>query len=115
MQILHMLWLPFAYWFFPYKLANHALRGTLKHYGVNLEPISNELTQEISSRIIANQMAFDKKKSVFKKLNDLQMLVNHDAIVMKKIIKHEYQYEFEFTPEVEQIKNIMLKHAVRNF
>lgn len=115
MKIFHMLWLPFAYWLFPYKLANHALRGTLKHYGINLALIPNELTQEISSKIIDNQRVFDKKKSVFIKLADLQMLVDHNAITIKKIIKHEFKYELEFTPEVEQVKNIMLKHAIKNF
>lgn len=112
MRILHMLWLPFAYWFFPYKLANRALRGTLKNYGVNLVVIPDALTQEISRDIINSQRFYGKKPSVFKQLYDLQLLVDFNAITMKKLIKGEFKYEFEMTPEVEKVKNIMLKHAV---
>lgn len=107
-----MLWLPFAYWFFPYKLANRALRGTLKNYGVNLVVIPDALTQEISRDIINSQRFYGKKPSVFKQLYDLQLLVDFNAITMKKLIKGEFKYEFEMTPEVEKVKNIMLKHAV---
>lgn len=112
MRILHMLWLPFAYWFFPYKLANHALRGTLKKYGVNLAVIPDTLTQEISKDIINGQRFYGRKPSVFKQLHDLQLLVDFNALTMKKLIKNEFKYEFEMTPEVEKVKNIMLKHAV---
>lgn len=112
MRVFHMLWLPFAYWFFPYKLANHALRGTLKKYGVNLVVIPNALTQEISSNIISGQKLYTKKPSVFQQLYDLQLLVDFNAITIKKIINHEFKYEFEITPEIEKIKDIMLKHAV---
>ncbi|NUF61566.1 hypothetical protein HUN37_02165 [Acinetobacter bereziniae] len=115
MRIFHMLWLPFAYWFSPYKLANNALRGTLKKYGVDLNKIPNSLTQELSSSIINNQKVFDKNKSVLQKLYDLQLLTDHNALTMKKIINHEFKYDFEFTPEVEHIKNIMLKHAIKRF
>lgn len=112
MRILHMLWLPFAYWFFPYRLANHALRGTLKNYGVNLMVIPDALTQEISKNIINGQKLYGRKPSVFKQLYELQLLTDFNAITMKKLIKHEFKYEFEMTPEVEKVKNIMLKHAV---
>ncbi|MEQ1173691.1 hypothetical protein ABLU22_01490 [Acinetobacter lwoffii] len=112
MKILHMLWLPFAYWLFPYKLANHALRGTLKNYGVNLAVIPEELTQEISQDIVNSQKLYLRKPSVFKQLYDLQLLVDFNALTMKKLIKNEFKYEFEMTPEVEKVKNIMLKHAV---
>lgn len=107
-----MLWLPFSYWFFPYKLANHALRGTLKKYGVNLAVIPDALTQEISKDIVNSQKLYVRKPSVFKQLHDLQLLVDFNAITMKKLIKGEFKYEFEMTPEVEKVKNIMLKHAV---
>lgn len=107
-----MLWLPFAYWFFPYKLANHALRGTLKNYGVNLIVMPEALTQEISRDIINSQKLYARKPSVFKQLHDLQLLVDFNALTMKKLIKNEFKYEFEMTPEVEKVKNIMLKHAV---
>lgn len=113
MRIFHMLWLPFAYWFFPYKLANHALRGTLKRYGVNLAVIPNALTQEISENIINGQKLYTKRPSVLRQLYDLQGFVDYNAIIMRKIINHEFKYEFEMTPEIEKIKDIMLKHAVR--
>lgn len=108
-----MLWLPFAYIFFPYRLANRALRGTLRNYGINLASIPNELTQEISKGIIDGQKLYIKKPSVFKQLYDLQLLIDFNAITMKKVINGEFKYEFEITPEIEKIKNIMLKHAVR--
>lgn len=107
-----MLWLPFAYLFFPYRLANRALRGTLKNYGINLAVIPDALTQEISKGIIDGQKLYIRKPSVFKQLYDLQLLTDFNAITMKKIIRGEFKYEHEFTPEVEKIKNIMLKHAV---
>ncbi|EHU3263645.1 MULTISPECIES: hypothetical protein [Acinetobacter] len=113
MKILHMIWLPFAYWFSPYKLANNALRGTLKNYGVNLAVIPNSLSQEISKNIIDIQKMTNQNSSVFKKLHDLQILIDFNAITMKKIINHEFKYEYEFTPEIEHIKNIMLKHAIK--
>ncbi|CAM86157.1 hypothetical protein K5D27_18265 [Acinetobacter baumannii] len=113
MRILHMIWLPFAYWFFPYQLANHALRGTLKQYGIDLRVIPNELSQEISANIIRLQKLNPRKSGVLANLEQLHLLIDHDAIIMKSIIRHEYKYEFEFTPEVERIKNIMLKHAAR--
>jgi hypothetical protein len=112
-RIIHMLWLPFAYWFFPYKLANNALRGTLKQYGVNLETIPQELTQEISADTIKSQRLYARKPSVFKQLYDLQLLTDFNAITMKKVINGEFKYEHEITPEVEKIKDIMLKHAAR--
>lgn len=113
MKIFHMLWLPFAYLFFPYKLANHALRGSLKKFGIDLRVIPNELSQEISANIINLQKIKPRNSGMLSNLEELQVLINHDALVMKKIIKHEYKYEFEYTPEVERIKNIMLKHAAR--
>lgn len=113
MRILHMIWLPFAYTFAPYWLANKALRGTLKKYGVNLAVIPNDLTREISKNIINGQKLYVRKPSVFKQLYDLQLLTDFNAIVMKKIINNEYKYEYEITPEIEGIKQIMLKHAVR--
>lgn len=113
MRMFHMLWLPFAYWFFPYKLANHALRGTLKNYGINLQAIPNSLTEEISRNIINGQKCYSKKPSIFKQLYDLQCLVDYKAITMKQILNHEFKYEFEITPEVRSVKDIMLKHAAR--
>lgn len=113
MRILHMIWLPFAYWFSPYKLANNELRGTLKKYGVNLAVIPTSLSEEISRKIIDSQKLSNQSSSIFKKLYDLQLLVDFNAITMKKIINHEFKFEYEFTPEVEHIKNIMLKHAIR--
>ena len=113
MRIFHMFWLPFAYWFFPYRLANNALRGTLKQYGVNLDVIPQELTQEISSDTINSQKLYARKPSVFKQLYELQLLTDFNAITMKKVINGEFRYEYEMTPEVEKIKNIMLKHAAR--
>ncbi|MFW1826443.1 hypothetical protein [Acinetobacter sp. ULE_I092] len=108
-----MLWLPFAYLFFPYKLANHALRGTLKKYGINLQVIPNSLTQEISKNIINNQKLYIKRPSIFKQLYDLQCLTDYNAIIMKKIINHEFKYEFEITPEIAIVKDIMLKHTIK--
>ncbi|HHB1665941.1 hypothetical protein [Acinetobacter haemolyticus] len=108
-----MIWLPLAYFFAPYWLANRALRGTLKQYGVNLAVIPDELTKEISRDIINSQKLYTKRPSVVKQLYDLQLLTDFNAITMKKIINHEYKYEYEITPEIEKIKNIMLKHAVR--
>lgn len=113
MRIFHMLWLPFAYWFFPYRLANNALRGTLKQYGVNLATIPQELTQEIATNTIKSQKLFARKPSVFKQLYDLQLLTDFNAITMKKVINGEYRYEHEITPEVERVRSIMLKHAAR--
>ncbi len=55
----------------------------------------------------------NQNSSVFKKLHDLQILIDFNAITMKKIINHEFKYEYEFTPEIEHIKNIMLKHAIK--
>lgn len=107
-----MLWLPFAYFFFPYRLANRALRGTLEHYGINLALIPDALTQEISKGIIDGQKLYIRKPNIFKQLYDLQLLTDFNAITMKKLIKGEFKYEFEMTPEVEKVKNIMLKHAV---
>lgn len=108
-----MLWLPFAYWFFPYKLANHALRGTLKKYGINLTNIPMALTEEISRNIINDQKLYVRKPSVFNQLNDLQLFVDFNAITMKQIINHEFKYEFEMKPEIVRVKDIMLKHAIR--
>lgn len=108
-----MIWLPFAYWFFPYWLANRALRGTLKNYGLNITFFSNELTQELSRRIINRQKAYIRKPSVFKQLYDLQLLIDFDAITIKKLTSGELKYEFEMTPEINEVKDIVFKHAVK--
>lgn len=113
MKIFHMLWLPFAYRFFPYWLANRALRGTLKHYGLNVNLFSNELTQELSKRIIDRQKLHARKPSVFKQLYDLQLLIDFDAITIKKLTSGELKYEFEMTPEINEVKDIVFKHAVK--
>ena len=105
MKILHMLWLPFAYFFAPYWLANRALRGALKHYGVSMAVIPQELTREISTDTINTQKLYVRRPSVFKQLHDLQLLTDFNAITMRKVIKGEFKYEYEFTPEVEKIKN----------
>lgn len=113
MRILHMLWLPFAYWFFPYKLANNALRGTLKHYGIDISTIPVALTEEIAKKTIDTQKLTVKRNSISKKLYDLQLTTDHNAITIKKLIKGEYKFAFEKTEEVLYIEKFLTKHGVK--
>ena len=112
MRILHMLWLPFAYWFLPYWLANNALRGTLKQYGVDLSIIPAMLTQEISEKTIEVQSFYIKRPSVFKQLYELQLITDHNAITIKNLLNGELKYEYQMTPEIVYIQDILIKYGL---
>lgn len=96
----------------PYWLANNALRGTLKQYGVDLSIIPAMLTQEISEKTIEVQSFYIKRPSVFKQLYELQLITDHNAITIKNLINGELKYEYQMTPEIVYIRDILIKYGL---